>query len=706
MRRTSVSRPAGLTRFLLKGTVTLVTGLMMWSSASAVDFGNPTQGIGGSLDTTMTYGSTWRVQSPDNAIICTSNGGDARSCNYDDGTQNYDTGQVQNLFKFITELSLSYQDRFGIFTRASGFYDTEADETERTSLTADAKDKVEKSFDWLDAYAWANFDVGNMPAQVRVGRQVVNWGESTFYVTGMSSLNHFDISKLRGAAVNLREGLRPQQQIYFTISPTDNLSVEAFYQYHWSDTKPEPAATLYSTNDFATEGGKFVMLGFGAWGDLGTDFTPLGGFFDPDFQHVPRQSGNKPDDDGQYGLALRYFFPGLLGGTEFGLYYANYHSRLPVLSGFTGTQAGFGNAGGVGAASQATALALASGLSFDAAVAAGTAQGISTATSLGGDITAAELNSWATVAGNTYLQAGLDGVLALATDLGSDQFGKTAGYFSEFPEDIELYGLSWSTDIFGWSWQGEYTYKVDTPLQLDDVELLFKALSPLDNLRGTAGFCQAAGGTNPVAVGGLGCFGQQGPAYGPDNPLGIDQYIQGWRAKDVSQLQTTLTYLFDPIIGASVGAFVMETAFTKVHGFDDRSSGGPNGFGLRYDGAGTFVSGNAPLSSAHFGEVEKNTNFGSEFSWGYRLLANLTYDNLIGAWSVTPRIGWAQDVTGNTPGPGGNFIEGRETISLGVRGVLQNKWQLDLGYTKFQGAGQHNLIRDRDFIAFSASLSF
>ena len=35
-----------------------------------------------------------------------------------------------------------------------------------------------------------------------------------------------------------------------------------------------------------------------------------------------------------------------------------------------------------------------------------------------------------------------------------------------------MYGFSWSTDIFGWSWQGEYTYKVDTPLQQDDVELL------------------------------------------------------------------------------------------------------------------------------------------------------------------------------------------------------------------------------------------
>ena len=69
-------------------------------------------------------------------------------------------------------------------------------------------------------------------------------------------------------------------------------------------------------------------------------------------------------------------------------------------------------------------------------------------------------------------------------------------------------------------------------------------------------------------------------------------------------------------------------------------------------------------------------------------------------------MGWAQDVKGVTPGPGGNFIQGRNTLTLGLRGVLQNKWQIDATYTTFNGAGHHNLRRDRDFIALSASLSF
>lgn len=705
MRKRLFLRPATIARTLLKTTAALAASVAISAQALAVDFGNPVSGFSGTWDTTLTYGSTWRVQGQSDKIVCTSNGGDSRSCNYDDGTLNYDTGQVQNLFKALTEVSLNYNNRFGVFGRASGFIDTKADDTERTDLSGDAKNKVDHRWDLLDLYGYANFDIGSWPAQLRVGRQVVNWGESTFYVTGMSSLNYFDVNKLRGAAVELKEGLLPQEQVYFSISPTDNLSLEAFYQLKWHGTKPEPAGTVFSTNDFAVEGGDFLMIGFGAWSDLGTDFTPYGGFFDPNFQHVPRISSEEPGDDDQYGFALRYFFPNLLGGTEFGLYYAKYNSRLPVLSGMTGTQAGYGNATGAATAAGATALGLASGLSFDAAVAQGTIAGAGTAAANGGDISTSELQSWATVGGNVFLSGG--NVSSLASSLGSDQLGKTSGYFAEYPEDIKIYGLSWSTDIFGWSWQGEYTYKVDVPLQLDDVELIFRALSPLDNFNpNTPDFCATAGCFNANAVGPLGGFGQQGPAYGPGNPLGLDTYIQGWRQKDVSQLQSTLTYLFDPILGAQVGAFVIEAAFTKVHGFDDKKSGGPNGYGLRYDAPGTFISGNQNLAYLQFNEVEGNSHFGSEFSWGYRLLASLTYDNLIGAWSVTPRIGWSQDVTGYTPGPGGNFVEGRTTLSLGLRGVLQNKYQLDLGYTQYSGADQQNLITDRDFISFSASVSF
>jgi hypothetical protein len=686
MRTNPVSRATGTMRAVIAAAV-----MSCAAPAHAVELFGDSAKWSGSWDTTLSYGSVWRVQSAQDNIVCTSNGGDARSCNYDDGTLNYGTGQVSNLFRALTEVQIEYDQRFGVFARADGFYDTKADDTDRTELTSSAKDMVEKDVNMLDLFGYARFSIGDMPAELRVGKQVVNWGESTFFLTGMASLNHFDVTKLRGAAVNLKAGLLPQELVYFNISPTTNLTLEAFYQWDWDDTEPDPVGSWFSTNDFAVKGGEFVMLGFGGYGDLGTDWTPLGGFFDPNFQHVPRAQGEEPDNGGQYGFAARYFFEKLLGGTEIGLYYANYHSRLPVLSGRTGTQAGFGNAVGVATAASATAFSLASGQSFDAAVSTGTAAGAQRAASLGGDISTSELSSWATVGANTFLGGG--DVESLGSALATDQFGKTASFRTEFPEDIQIYGLSFATNIFGLSWQGEYTYKKDTPLQQDDVELLFAALSPLDAI-GMEGCA-----TNPKAVGPLGCYNQNGPKQ-------IDQRVQGWREKDVSQFQTTFTWFGDPMLGADLPLIVAEAAFTQVHGFEDKSSGGPNGWGLRYDAPGTFISGNAPLASAHYGEVEPNSNFADDFSWGYRILASLQYNNLIGPWTVTPRLAFSQDVEGNSPGPGGNFVEDRLSYTVGVRGDLQNKWQIDLAYTQFSSAGKQNLIRDRDFIGATLSVSF
>ena len=90
------------------------------------------------------------------------------------------------------------------------------------------------------------------------------------------------------------------------------------------------------------------MLGFGVWHDQGTDFSQFGGGFFPGFNFVNRAPNMNPSNDGQFGAKFSWYFPSLLDGTEFGLYYMNYHSRLPMVNGFTGTQAGVGNALGAG----------------------------------------------------------------------------------------------------------------------------------------------------------------------------------------------------------------------------------------------------------------------------------------------------------------------------------------------------------------------
>ena len=89
---------------------------------------------------------------------------------------------------------------------------------------------------------------------------------------------------------------------------------------------------------------------------------------------------------------------------------------------------------------------------------------------------------------------------------------------------------------------------------------------------------------------------------------------------------------------------------------------------------------------------------------------------------------------GISPGPGGNFLEGRKSYTIGVEANYLNKLVFDLSWTRFYGAdkpfqrcavefsgvrtvcdgtdpivnqgGVLNQIHDRDFASFSVKYSF
>ena len=73
---------------------------------------------------------------------------------------------------------------------------------------------------------------------------------------------------------------------------------------------------------------------------------------------------------------------------------------------------------------------------------------------------------------------------------------------------------------------------------------------------------------------------------------------------------------------------------------------------------------------------------------------------------MRPRLAWAHDADGISPAPGGNFIEGRKSLTLGIDFNYQNAWLIDLAYTSYMGAGRYNLLNDRDFVAASIKFSF
>jgi hypothetical protein len=219
--------------------------------------------------------------------------------------------------------------------------------------------------------------------------------------------------------------------------------------------------------------------------------------------------------------------------------------------------------------------------------------------------------------------------------------------------------------------------KTDVPLAVDDVELLFAALSSIN------------------------------PAFGPNNQIGnflgqLNTYIPGYRELDVWQGQVTATKAFGPALGASQWVLVAEVGGISVPDLPSKDV-------LRFEGSGTYTSGNQAFMNGTGNAALPATPysaFADAFSWGYQLLVRFDYTNVFAGINVSPSLGFAHDVGGNTPAPAGNFLEGRKTATFGLEFTYQNAWSADLRYVSYSGAGRYNLLSDRDFASFTLKYSF
>ena len=638
-----------------------VLALLAVGPAGAKDFQKGD--LSGSWDTTISLGAQYRLEDPDLAIIGLPEGGTAFSVNGDDGNLNYDKGINSSVLKLTSELQVGYKN-VGAFVRVRGFYDEENEDGDRlrTPLTQAARDRVGSRADVLDAFVYGKFDLGGRPAEIRLGEQVVSWGESTFIQGGINTINPVDVTAIRVPGAELREALLPEGLVTFSVGMSENTSLELLYLYDWGRTRIDPAGTYWSTADFAGSGGSNVFLGFG---DSPDDFTFP--FTDRPFLAVPRGTDVFADESGQYGAAFRVFAPNL-NGTEFGFYYLNFHSRLPTINGTTGTLAGALTASRMGNAGVAALTALAGGASRDQAIAAGVLTGV------GAGLTTLEAGVVSTAAVDTALAGG--DPTATLTAFGTDAFAQTANYFIAYPEDIKLFGISFNTAIGSYAVQGEVSQRQDAPLQVDDVELLFSALGPIN--AGLAQFNQVGNFTGQFAT-----------------------PISGVRRFDVNQFQMTITKIVGRFMGADQGVLLWEGAITQVPDLPAKDV-------LRFEGPGTYASGNPILGpSSHAGKpIEGPEHFADDSSWGYRLAGRLDYNNAFGGMNVSPRFSWQHDVEGVSPGPGGNFIEGRTALTVGLGLSRQSTWQFDLSYTTFSGASRYNLINDRDFAGVNVKYSF
>ncbi|WP_260961046.1 DUF1302 domain-containing protein [Pseudomonas citri] len=582
--------------------------------------------IEGQFDSSLSVGASWSTANPNKDLIGVNNGGRGLSQTSDDSHLNFKRGETfSKIFKGIHDLELKYGDT-GVFVRGKYWYDFELKDEDR--LYKDISDSNRKEGakssggQILDAFVYHNYAIADQPGSVRLGKQVVSWGESTFIQGGINSINPVDVSAFRRPGAEIKEGLIPVNMFYVSQSLTDNLSAEAFYQLEWDQTVVDNCGTFFSQPDVIADGctdnlrvlNKRSRIPGAALPTL----TALGVDANEEGVLVRRGPDRDARDSGQWGASMKYMFEPL--DTEFGAYFMNYHSRAPIFS-------------ATGAASRFYTMPLGPLAALRPLI----------------------------VAGNS-------------------------NYFVEYPEDIRLYGLSFSTTLpTGTAWSGELSYRPNAPVQLSTTDILFAGVTPITGF-GNASVLQGAPG----------------------------QDLHGYQRKEITQFQTTFTHFLDQVMGASRLTLVGEIGVTHVGGLESKSDARygrdpvfgpgelPNGF------CNTLNASTAAGGGQTAGNVNSNCNndgFTTATSWGYRARAIWEYPDVFAGVNLKPNVAWSHDVKGYSPGPGGNFEEGRKAVSLGLDAEYQNTYNASLAYTNFFG-GDFSTVDDRDFLALSVGVTF
>lgn len=624
--------------------------LLVAAHAQAVEFSFADNEISGSIDTTVSYGQLWRVQGQDK----TNN-----DINTNDGNRNFDTGLVSEVFKVTSDMEVTYQN-YGAFVRGTAFYDTQIMDKRNNyydtslayqpsqnvpnddSFTRATRHSAGRNAEILDAYVYGNWDVADMPVGVRFGKQVFNWGEGLFYRGGVNTTNPVDAGKFRLPGAEVKEVLVPVEALSFSVGLTDNISMDAFYQFNWKESAIDPVGTFFSETDLFGEGGNTAYNNF-----AGTPLTPaIAGYraasnplnpalpllqatglyqngVNTSFGNILKVADVTEDinakNDGQYGFSFKYIAEEL-NSTEFGAYFVNYHAKEPTiyadLNGYTGVD-----------------LTTLSGLVGPAAA----------------------------------------GGLATVDLLGSTQAKR------EYAEDIRMYGFSFNTTLNETSVFGELAYRPNLPV----------GIAATNDLLGDLVLQGAKLADNSGALSGAGTALISGQQITRDGSVSNYRRVEAFNAS----------------IGA-IHNFGNVLSFDSLFGVAELASEHLRGDSLEYSAINgeRCIAGRANTSYSTDAAMAKQ-DCASTDAYGYTLVLSGTWNDVYAGVNLSPFTVFKHDFQGNGHQTG-NFIEDRKAYTLGMRASYLNSLEAEIQYTEFMGAGQSNSGRDRDNIGLNVKYSF
>jgi hypothetical protein len=640
-------------------------------SASALSAEIPdAYGWSGSLNVGLSVGTSIRDQSPSPKLYSFADGQRAGlgpvgtgATNTDSGNVNYSKGDAfSTLVKATFDFSMKKED-YGFYVRAKGWYDHALEEgrvnqgngasaylpvSGRRSLSDSGFDPLGRfsGLEMLDAYFYSGFDFAGQAGQLRVGRQVINWGESLF-IQGLNQVNPVDLSSLRKPGTEIKDAFLPVESVWANMSIGNGRSVEGFVQTKWSPANIDSCGTYWSPVEFQA-----THRGGGACSSVITTLpsTPAGvplSNYDAIQAglYVPMGVGRLGDNQDQFGMALRIPSDSIDG--EVGLYAMSISSRIPYISGRSGS-----NIRSLGA--------------------------------LGGTLNSSNLIN-PIPAQVTGAQAALGLTLTPGTG------------FWEYPDRINIFGVSASTTLGGWSVGAEISHSPNQPAQINGNDLLAGLLYGIGPMRAEAEAAASAGAGTEIA---------------------------GYERLQKTQMQVNGIKVLPRMLGSAQTIFVGEVAYQRAN-VGDRSTGKRYGrsfiFGFAPHSsyladsqdaslgaavqtvAGGIGSGNAATNSQEDGRV--NDGFATKNSWGYRLRLQMEYPQAFGtAATLFPTLSFAHDVNGYSIDT--QLIEGRQTVGLGLRANFNRVHNIELGYVRYADSAKYDPFRDRDYYSLVLSTSF
>ncbi|GCL61664.1 DUF1302 domain-containing protein [Pseudaquabacterium pictum] len=295
------------------------TLLVCASSSHALSFSNEL--VSGNFDSNISVGFGMRTLSPSPALILSGNtGGPAgiaapvASGLGDQGTLNYGKGDPFTTYlKGSHELLMQLPGDVRFLGRVNWIRDYSATRTtgwlssgslnpevQRDGLSDAARDDLRFKARVLDLWVSKSFAIGDQQARLRVGNQVINWGESVITPGGINATNPVDAMRLSQPGTQLKEGILPTPTISLAGGLADGLNAEVYLQTRWRSTYLPPTGSYWSVVNGLGKGAAAYGL-----------------------------SEGKARNSGQWGAALRWKPKDT--SLDLGAYVVHYHDKSPQL---------------------------------------------------------------------------------------------------------------------------------------------------------------------------------------------------------------------------------------------------------------------------------------------------------------------------------------------------------------------------------------